>query len=352
MKPLQILLMLSLGAPISPALADGVDTCNALLSGGVFNLRSVNSAWDTYSRINTLYCSSQADTYAKAKSLNIDGQVPIDGILAKFGFGQSENEYSNFRSQLCNSRDQMYANRGWLDSQVQEASGKILNAYSQCVDSLKDGLFMAFQNLSRDSPDFTVEFRNRLSMAVTPEVSVNIPANIDCQDKAGRPMGAAASFKVSGAGLSLACHRRDCNGSVFNVSSSTYAVTPRSLRLPAFHAAPPIPPANAHLEQGAFHPMNGEWVDSPIPNTSEDETCTVVSREGGWNCHYNDPACQHECPTPRVFKNKESSGQYDIDYSDNAGNCRYTFSCVKPTAPVSAPPLPAYCSGALAAGPR
>ncbi|MGA8277028.1 MAG: hypothetical protein WB784_02365 [Rhodanobacteraceae bacterium] len=329
--------------------ADQVAVCNAILADGAFDKSQTNSAWDNYQRISSIYCSKEASSYDKAKGLNINGSVPIDDVLVSLNFGQNESEYNRFQKELCYSNDQIYSRRGWIDQRISKASLTILNAYESCIDSMRDGFFMQVNDLSRDSPSFTWKFINRVPADEPVKIKLNIPQSVTCTDENGRNIKPGQEFKITSAGRAIACTRADCSSSVLTVSKSSFSVTPTSVRLPSYSPPPPPPPPEVHFETSQWHPMNAPW-SSQIPNTAVNESCSLYGYEGTWACGNNcprncNPALGGPAPVPTVVANVESSGEFEQpgNYRDNAGNCRYTFKCVKPQEIAPAPPLPPYC---------
>lgn len=346
MKSIAYLLLLT-SLFCGPALAANTETCNALLSGGVFDTTSTNTAWNNYRRISSFYCSDEANSYSKAKSLSLNAAIPIDDVLVTLGFGQSESGYNNFRNQLCFSKDQIFSSEGWLDQRISTASSNILSAYNTCVSTLNGGLTMEVQNLSRESPDFTWQFQNNIPSDVKVKVSVDIPPNIVCSDDKRNVIKKGATFYVTHSPRSLACTRKDCSSALLTVTKSSYGIVPSSIRLPGFNPPVPLPAPGSHSEQSGWMAMNHEYPeDMIIPNTTDDESCALQKKEGSWSCHHNDPVCTPlTCPDPSIFKNKYTLANFDEagSYGDNTGNCRYTFICTKPAKIETAPPLPAYC---------
>lgn len=343
-------LIVSSLAMATPSLAQVAAVCSPLLSDGVFERSELQTEWNNYRRMSSLFCSSEASTLQKARDLGASASIPIEGIIANFGFNNNETGYQQFRKNLCYSGDQMASSRGWLNEVVARASTAILSAYNDCVGAMKGGFTQIIELSDRNSPDFSWKFINSVPAEKNVfEVTLSIPGDVSCYDgknavKSGR------KFKIGANPLSLSCKRSVCSSSLLVVASSTYAITPSSIRLPEYNDPPGPPPVEYYYRDGPWHPMNGTFY-GVIPDAPPNAICRTHAAKGGWSCHgYSCPLpcfSREEPRAPRleISGNTYFSGRFDKDgeYHDNYGNCQFTFECHNPVVFSPGPALPEWC---------
>jgi hypothetical protein len=344
-------LCFALGA--SPALAQSDRVCE-LLASRVFDRYEFNGAWANLNTIKQAYCNERANTFERARTLDFNGTVPIDGVMAEFGFGASENGYQDFRSKLCSSKDELYSAQGWASVKVSAASQAILATLEKCVP---ERFAMRVTGINRQDPAFTWSFSNSLPMEKpTQKVKLNVPTGARCTDENGNLVRTGTEYKVGPNGLTLKCERRSCGSFQLSVAKASYAISPQSIEVPGY-TSPPAPPQPV-VNTVTVPPigMNQQFsidLKAHNPAISDGDSCTLVSAVGQWSCHRNDwsPTCAHSCdpnvaggaPVLQVIGTTAHSGSYDIDYSDNNGTCTYRFACTKPVVVAAAPPIPAFC---------
>lgn len=326
-----------------------------ILASKVFDQTETNMSWNNFTTIKQTYCDERVDTYDKAKSLNFNSAVPIDGVMTELGFGNSERDYRNFRSSLCSGKDELYSRRGWLSQRASTASGAILSVLQQCVAQRPFSMYL--RGVNRDDRSFTWHISNAIRSAnPTQRIKLSIPDQVSCKDADGVVIKPGREFEVDPSGATFTCERKTCGSFQLSLSQTTFEIFPASIEVPAYSAPPPPLAPVRNLAAPPAIGMNRQWsidLKTINPEIEDADSCRLVSAVGQWSCHHDDwsPACAHSCdpgvpggaPALQINGAVVHSGAYDSEYEDNNGVCTYTFACTKTQVVAPAPPLPTYC---------
>ncbi|WP_312512757.1 hypothetical protein [Massilia sp.] len=336
------------------AMAESPKVCD-ILASKVFDQTETNRSWNNFTTIKQTYCDERVDTYEKARALNVNSTVPIDGVMTELGFGNSERDYRDFRTSLCSGKDELYARQGWLSQKASTASGAILAVLQQCVSQRPFSMYL--RGVNRDDRYFTWHISNAIrSTNPTQRIQLGIPEQVLCKDANGIVIEPGRVFEVDPSVKTFSCERRTCGSFQLSLSHTTHEIFPASIEVPAYSAPAPAPQPVRNVATTSAIGMNRQWsIDLKSINAGieDSDSCTLVSAVGQWSCHHDDwsPACAHSCdpnvpggaPALQIKGTVVHSGAYDSEYSDNNGACIYTFACTRTQALPPGPPLPAYC---------
>jgi hypothetical protein len=213
-----------------------VDVCKALLAQGAFDTSQQETRASTYNRYHSVYCSSAASDYGSAKSTGVSLGIPIDGVLASFGFNANASSYNTWHSELCSSQESLYNSEFWNSASAKTASAKLLDTFKACVASFSEGLLQYVPSPADDSRLFswTMVYRpdgGGGSVNVQPSPS----ANVSCVNTRGQAIG-RTPFPVTSAGATLSCTRKDCGPALLVLNADR---TPHPSTLPIPRQPPP-----------------------------------------------------------------------------------------------------------------
>lgn len=329
------ILVLALGLCATSAFGQ-VDLCKAILAQGIFDTRRDQTKFTSYNHFRSVYCSNAASDYGSAKSIDATAAVPIDEVLVQFGLKANASDYNKWQSELCSSQDNLYSSDYWNSSEAKTASGKLLDAFNECVKSFHQGLLQYITVPSNDSKIFawTFFYHPDSSSKPTTKVTRDTSTGVECEGP--------KTFPVGPEGHSLNCQRKDCNADnlIVNAVNTPY---PPLIILPAISNPPPDPPSTKE-HYAALTVLMNKPISDAIPTVDPSERCELVSGAGVWYAG-GEGAIANSCsqfPRPAV-EGGVASADFDNPYSDNRGQCTYTFKCWRKEVPQDKP-LPDWCS--------
>ena len=344
-----------LGVVVLSALAQvaiAQQSCDILLAHGSFVVDTSNGAFKNYSYAKQVYCSDTASTYSEAKTIGASLTAPIDGIMAGLGFNESDQGYSSFRQQLCNSNESLAYAEGWHKDSTQHADAALLDAYNRCVTESSGLTQFVTQNPGANGQKFswTIQWRSdgKIPSVYVQRYRVD---NVICEGPTGIDTSPGKKFKVNGASISLQCKRTNCSDIALTIDSRDATARPATVFLPAITVPAPPAPVHQWREVHVGWAMNSPLGGQRLQGTSLADVCEYRGATSFWHANGDGSPpiqCNDNPGKPGKIENGMATWEpFDTIYSDNTGNCDFTFRChpEEPTPP-AAPSLPAWCEAA------
>lgn len=111
------------------------NNCDALLSGGTFDTHNVFGSNFQQVTVLNRFCSANYSSYEQAQSDSASLGIPVDDLMASFGFSSNSSSFGTNYQTLCSQKDYYSTINQAMTQNVRTASAVIANAFVQCVQS-------------------------------------------------------------------------------------------------------------------------------------------------------------------------------------------------------------------------
>jgi hypothetical protein len=185
--------------------------CSALLSQGVYDIRSTSIDLATASSYSQWFCDKKFSTSDQANDFGASLAFPFKGLPVKLGFDSSSQNYSTWQTSFCGNVKQDQSLQSKVRDYIQTVNPQIIQAFNQCLES--NGLHVWLER----TPDPVVfKFAARWNPPdserdpTTTIKSFNFGKNVKCAE---RPK------KVSNSEFRTRCVRQDAKAVIGTVTT-------------------------------------------------------------------------------------------------------------------------------------
>lgn len=199
--------------------------CNLLLKDGVFDQYDVTSDRHRYEHVRHSFCSQNFRESQSARSWAASAQVPIYGVLAKFGLKSDWSNFEQSRDSFCSSDEKTTLVDDHFKANVRTADKALLDAFIRCAEA-ENGLHV-FLKTTADPKLFHLVARYR-APAIEDSARTVTGARLNIGSSGVTCERVPSSFVDA----SLLCSRKDERTPI--VISFTSRVGNVPLELPAF----------------------------------------------------------------------------------------------------------------------
>lgn len=128
------LVITSVGFLLLP-LAGYAQSCETLLSNGIFDISDISSETSLISSYSQWYCAQSSSSQTRSASLGVDINAIIESTPISLGLNQKASKSSESRSQYCSSYDRYSSLQQRVRDYAKTVSSRLLDSFDSCLRS-------------------------------------------------------------------------------------------------------------------------------------------------------------------------------------------------------------------------